>query len=75
MLLDKYLGNYELTRYQLAKKTNISEGTWQHVNDRDAYRWTVAQISELAKAVGKRPGTVLNEVLAMQQSEGQKSRQ
>ena len=51
-ILDKYIEAYGLTRYQLAKKSSISQTTWFNVNARPLDRWTVKQVQALAKCTG-----------------------
>ena len=61
-ILDKWLEDQSLTRYQLARASGISATTWQHVKERPLDRWTVKQIRAIAKCTGIAPATVLREL-------------
>lgn len=61
-ILDKWLEDQNLTRYQLARASGISATTWQHVNERPLDRWTVKQIRALATCTGRAASTVLKEL-------------
>lgn len=61
-LLDKYLEQHDMTRYQLAKESGIRATTWQSVNDRELNRWTVKQVRALAACMGRAASTVLSEL-------------
>lgn len=51
-ILDKYLEEYGITRYQLAKKSGIGQATWFHANNKPIERWKVKQVQALAKSTG-----------------------
>ncbi|WP_440964393.1 XRE family transcriptional regulator [Pediococcus pentosaceus] len=61
-ILDKYLETHGLTRYQLAKKSGISQTTWFNVNSRPLDRWTVKQVRVLAACTGVASITALQEL-------------
>lgn len=61
-ILDKYLEAHGLTRYQLAKKSGISQTTWFNVNSRPLARWTVKQVQILAECTGVTPIKALREL-------------
>ena len=61
-ILDKYIEAYGLTRYQLSKKSGISQTTWFNVNTRPLDRWTVKQVQALAKSTGVASSTVLRKL-------------
>lgn len=61
-ILDKYIEAYGLTRYQLAKKSGISQTTWFNVNTRPLDRWTVKQVQALAKSTGVESSTALRKL-------------
>lgn len=64
-ILDDYLEAYSLTRYQLAKKSGISQTTWFNVNARTLDRWTVKQVQALAKSTGVASSTALRKLEEM----------
>ena len=61
-ILDKYLKTHSLTRYQLAKKSGISQTTWFNANQRPLDRWTVKQVRALAACTGVAASTALREL-------------
>ena len=61
-ILDKYLEEYGLTRYRLAKDSGISQTTWFNANTRTLDRWTVKQVQALAKSTGVASSTALRKL-------------
>ena len=61
-ILDKYIGAYGLTRYQLAKESGISAATWFHTNSRPLDRWTVKQVRAIAECTGVTPSMALQKL-------------
>lgn len=64
-VLDQYLEAHDLTRYQLAKESGISQTTWLNANNRPLGRWTVKQVRALAACTGVASSTALRELEAI----------
>ncbi|MGH2105146.1 hypothetical protein [Aerococcus urinaeequi] len=64
-LLDTYLKQNNTTRYQLSKVSGIPESTWQKVNERDVDGFTVKQIKAIAMVIHKKPTSVLNDLIEL----------
>ena len=67
-ILDDYLTENNLTRYQVAKRGNIAPTTLQNAITRNysVNRISVKVIVAIAEIVGKTPGTVLDEILELE---------
>lgn len=61
-ILDKYLEEYSLTRYRLAKESGISQTTWFNANKRPLDRLTVKQVRALAACTGVTSSTALRKL-------------
>lgn len=68
-ILDIFLKSKHLTRYDVAKKTGISEQTLSKANRRDPETYSVKTIVTVAEAVEETPGQVLNELIAIRDSD------
>lgn len=70
-LLDIYLQQKNLTRYQLSKISGINQTTWKSLNDNrkgvDAF--IVKYIKALAKVLGVSAGQVLEELIALERKQ------
>lgn len=68
--LQKYLDDNNLTRYQIYKKTGLSQMTLSHaVSDKkDINGQSVKIIKAVADTLGKTPGEVLDELLKLEES-------
>lgn len=70
-LLDIYLQQKNLTRYQLSKISGINQTTWKSLNDNrkgvDAF--TGKHIKALAKVLGVSAGQVLEELIALERKQ------
>lgn len=59
-ILDIYLKEMNVTRYDIAKKTGISEQTLSKANKREPQTYTVKTIEAIAQGVNRTPGEVLD---------------
>lgn len=66
-ILDKYLEEYSLTRYRLAKESGISQTTWFNANKRPLDRLTVKQVRALAACTGVTSSTALRKLEEMEE--------
>lgn len=70
-VLQKYLDQNKMTRYQVAKKTGIANTTLANAvkDTKPLAGQTVKVISAVAKALGKTPGQVLDDLIKLEKSE------
>jgi len=61
-LLDQYLKQYGVTRYQLAKISGISNGRWSELNKKGLEHYTVRHLRAIAMTVGKPSHEVLHKL-------------
>jgi|GEM_PF-1392573 len=61
-LLDQYLNQYEITRYQLAKVSGISNGRWGELNKKGLEHYSVRHLRAIAMVIGKPSHEVLLEL-------------
>lgn len=66
-ILDKYIEEYSLTRYRLAKESGISQTTWLNANKRPLDRLTVKQVQALAACTGVTASTALRKLEEMEE--------
>lgn len=66
-LLDTYLQRNEKKRYDVFKETGLSQQMLASVNKKDVSSYSVRVIQAIAKTVGKSEGTVLEELLQIEQ--------
>ncbi|MDY5602452.1 MAG: helix-turn-helix domain-containing protein [Lactobacillus delbrueckii] len=66
-VLQKYLDQNKITRYQVAKKTGIANTTLANAvkDTKPLSGQTVKVISAVAQALGKTPGQVLDDLIAL----------
>lgn len=66
-VLQKYLDQNNLTKYQIAKKTGISQMTLSHATEdtKPLSDQTVKVIAAVAEALNKTPGQVLDNLINM----------
>lgn len=66
-VLQKYLDQNKMTRYQVAKKTGIANTTLANAvkDTKPLSGQTVKVISAVAQALGKTPGQVLDDLIAL----------
>lgn len=66
-VLQKYLDQNQITRYQVAKKTGIANTTLANAvkDTKPLSGQTVKVISAVAQALGKTPGQVLDDLIAL----------
>lgn len=65
-LLDKYLEQYDFTRYMVAKANDVSASKLQRAAAYDDVEGiTTRVILYVAKALNKTPGTVLDEMIEL----------
>ncbi|MGF3072859.1 helix-turn-helix domain-containing protein [Facklamia sp. P9177] len=67
-LLDTYLSEHNITRYQLAQVSNIRESTWNDVNKKTFAQYTGKQLLAIANMVGKTVGEVADDLLSIELS-------
>lgn len=65
-VLDIFLQEQGLTRYELAKVTGLSEATLSKANTRNPETYAVKTVALIAEGVNLSPGEVLNRLLAIQ---------
>lgn len=65
-LLDIYLQKNEKKRYDVYKKTGISQQMLSSVNKKNVSSYSVKTIQAIAKTVNKSEGTVLDELLRLE---------
>lgn len=72
--LKKYLDKNSITRYQISKKTGIANTTLASAvkDTKPLSGQTVKVISAVAEALGKTPGTVLDELLQLEKESKRK---
>lgn len=70
-VLQKYLDQNKITRYQVAKKTGIANTTLANAvkDTKPLSGQTVKVISAVAQALGKTPGQVLDDLINLENSE------
>ncbi len=68
-VLDRYLNQRGLTRYDVSKLTGISEQALSKANKRDPETYTVKTIAKIAQATQQTPGTVLDELIKIRDLE------
>lgn len=62
-ILDIYLKNLGTTRYEVSKRSGISEQALSKANKRDPKSYTVKTVELIASAVGKSAGEVLDSLV------------
>lgn len=71
-VLQKYLDQNKITKYQISKASGISQMTLSHATaeNKALSKQTVKVISAVAQALGKTPGQVLDDLIKLEKSEG-----
>ena len=70
-VLQKYLDQNKVTKYQISKASGISQMTLSHAaaDTKQLSNQTVKVISAVAKALDKTPGQVLDDLIKLEKSE------
>ncbi len=71
-VLDTYLKQRGLTRYDVAKATGISEQALSKANRRDPETYTVKTVAKIAQATKQTPGEVLDELIKIRDLEDER---
>lgn len=66
-LLDQYLQNHNLKRYDVFKQTGLSQQMLASVNKKKISSYSVRVIKAIAETVGKGQGEVLEELILLEQ--------
>ena len=66
-VLQKYLDQNKVTKYQVSKASGVSQMTLSHAtaDTKQLSNQTVKVISAVAQALGKTPGQVLDDLIAL----------
>lgn len=67
--MDVFLQKFGLTRYDVSKRTGISQQTLSSANKKDPGSYSVKILSALSDATGISPGEVLDQLLRIQKEE------
>ncbi|MFW3576979.1 helix-turn-helix domain-containing protein [Vagococcus fluvialis] len=67
--LDIFLKQYDMTRYDLSKKANISEQTLSKAAKRDPETYTAKTLITIAEGTNHTPGEVLDQLLMIRDSD------
>lgn len=70
-VLQKYLDQNKVTKYQISKASGVSQMTLSHATatTKQLSNQTVKVISAVAKALDKTPGQVLDDLIKLEKSE------
>lgn len=66
MMIDKYLKQFNLTRYRVSTVSGVSESTLRNNNRYPVDSMSVKVIRAIAGVVGKTPGEVLDGLIAIE---------
>ena len=65
-ILDLYLQKYDCKRYEVHKRTGISQQLFATYTYKDVENYPVKLLIELSKTLNKPPGVILDEMLKLQ---------
>ncbi|HHT20083.1 MAG TPA: hypothetical protein GXZ74_01430 [Tissierellia bacterium] len=66
LLIDTYLQSFDLKRYDVAKRSGISQQVLSNARNKPALQLPMSVVSAIAKSVAKTPGAVLDELIALE---------